>query len=217
MKYYDSLGPNPRLVRLFALERGIDLPETVQVDIMGGENRQADHLARNPSGELPALELDDGSILAETVAICEYLDEKSSGTSLVGATPEERAATRMWIRRVEIWVTAPMTDAFRSAEGAAMFKDRRHLIPQAADDWKAIGQEGIARLDAQIEGREFVAGDSLTLADIVLYALLDFGIGVGQPIDPKCTNVQAWFERMAARPSAEASLHPVAAAGGMRA
>jgi glutathione S-transferase len=217
MNFYNSLGPNPRLVRIFALEKGIDLPETVEVDIMGGENRQADYLAKNPSGELPALALDDGRVLAETVAICEYLDETSPGPSLLGETAEDRALTRMWIRRVEIWITGPMTDAFRSAEGAGMFEGRRHLIPQAADDWKAIGQEGLAKLNEQIEGRDFVAGDSLTLADIVLYALLDFGAAVGQPIDPKHGNVQAWFERMAARPSAEASLHPVAAAGGMRA
>ena len=217
MKFYNSLGPNPRLVRLFTLERGIELPETIEVDIMTGENRQPAFVAKNPSGELPALELDDGSVLAETVAICEYLDEKSPGTSLVGATPEERGKTRMWIRRVELWITGPATDAFRSAEGAAMFKDRRHLIPQAADDWKAIAQEGMARLDADMAGRDFVAGDRLTLADVVLYALVDFGVGVGQSIDAKNANLQAWFERMAARPSAEASIHPVAGAGGMRA
>jgi len=217
MKFYDSLGPNPRLVRIFALEKGIDLPEKVQVDIMAGENRQADFLAKNPSGELPALELDDGSILAETLPICEYLEETGGGASLLGTTAEQRALTRMWTRRVELWINAPMTDAFRSAEGAAMFKGRRHLIPQAADDWKEIAQEGMARLDAEIQGRDFIAGDSISLADVVLYAFLDFGAAVGQPIDPKNANLTAWFERMAARPSAEASLHPVAAAGGMRA
>jgi glutathione S-transferase len=216
MKFYNSLGPNPRLVRIFALERGIDLPATIEVDILGGENRKPEYTAKNPSGELPALVLDDGTVLAETVAICEYLDETSPGRSLVGTTPEERAVTRMWIRRVEFWITTPMTDAFRSAEGAAMFKERRHLIPQAADDWKAIAQEGLARLNAQMAGRDFVAGNRLTLADIVLYAFVDFAAGFGQPIDAKNGNVLAWLARMAARPSADASLHPVGAAGGMR-
>ncbi len=110
-----------------------------------------------------------------------------------------------------------MTDAFRSGAGEAMFKERRHLIPQAVDDWQAIAQEGIARLDAQIAGRDFLAGDRLSLADIVLYCLLDFGAGVGQPLDPSHANVTALFERMGSRPSAEKSIHPVAAAGGMRA
>lgn len=217
MKFYDSLGPNPRLVRLFALEKGIALPNPVQVDIMKAENRRPEFVEKNPSGELPALELDDGSILAETVAICEYLDEKYPDTPLIGSTAEERARTRMWVRRVEIWITTPMTDAFRSAEGAAMFKTRRHLIPEAADDWKAIAQEGMARLSLAMEGRDFVAGDRLSLADIVLYAFLDFGAVVGQPIASKNANLETWFERMSARPSADASLHPVASAGGMRA
>ena len=98
-----------------------------------------------------------------------------------------------------------------------MFKDRRHLIPQAADDWKAIGQEGLTRLDAQIAGREFIAGDRLGLADIVLYCLLDFAAAIGQPIDPKNENIAAWFARIGGRDSAEASIHPAAKAGGMRA
>ena len=98
-----------------------------------------------------------------------------------------------------------------------MFKDRRHLIPQAVDDWQAIAQEGTARLDSVLAGREFIAGDQLSLADIVAYCLLDFGAGVGQPLDPANTNVAAWFERIGSRPSAEKSIHPAAAAGGMRA
>ena len=129
MKLYNSLGPNPRLVRMFLLEKGLELP-CDEVDIMGGENRKADYTDRNPSGELPALELDDGSVLAETTAICEYLEEKNPKPAIIGATPEERAETRMWIRRVEYRINNPLTDAFRSAEGAAMFKGRRHLIPQ---------------------------------------------------------------------------------------
>ena len=123
----------------------------------------------------------------------------------------------MWTRRIEIHVTAPMTDAFRSGAGQAMFKERRHLIPQAVDDWQAIGQEGLGRLDAQIAGRDFLAGDRFSLADIVSYCLLDFAGGVGQPIDPAHKNVTAWFQRIGSRPSAEPSIHPVAAAGGMRA
>ena len=216
MKLYNSLGPNPRLVRFFLLEKGIELA-TEEVDILGGENRQAAYVARNPSGELPALELDDGTVLAETVAICEYLEELHPEPVLVGATAAERALTRMWTRRVELGITGPMTDAFRSAEGAAMFKDRRHLIPQAADDWKQIAQEGLARLDAWMAGRDYVAADHLSLADIVLYCMLDFGAGVGQPVDPDNANLAAWLERVASRPSAKTSLHPAAVAGGMRA
>ena len=216
MKLYNSLGPNPRLVRMFALEKGIEIP-TEEIDIMAGENRKAPYTGRNPGGQLPALELDDGSVLAETIPICEYLEELNAQPALIGATPEERAATRMWTRRIEQKIIAPLTDGFRYAEGLAMFKDRMHVIPQAADDLKAIAREGVAWLDEQLGAKKFIAGDRFTLADVALYAFLDFGTGVGQPVDPALKNVSAWFERSNGRPSAEASLHPAAVAGGMRA
>ena len=216
MKLYNSLGPNPRLVRMFMLEKGIEIPAE-EIDIMAGANRQAAYVDKNPGGQLPALELDDGSVLAETVAICEYLEEKHPEPALIGTTPEERAAARMWIRRVEFKITNPLTDAFRYAEGLAMFKDRMRTIPQAADDLKALAQEGLAWLDEQLAAKDYLAGDRLTLADILLYAFLDFGTGVGQTVDPALKNVGAWFNRLNERASAEGSLHPVAKAGGMRA
>lgn len=216
MKLYNSLGPNPRLVRMFMLEKGIEL-ETVEIDIMAGENRKPPYFDRNPNGELPALELDDGTLLCETIAICEYLEERHPDPALVGSTPEQRANTRMWIRRIEYRINNPMTDGFRYAEGKAMFEGRRHLIPQAADDLKAMARQGLAWLDGQMAGRDYVCGDSLTLADIALYVFLDFGAGVGQPADPALGQIKQWTDRVSSRPSAEASLHPVAKAGGMRA
>jgi glutathione S-transferase len=216
LKFYNSLGPNPRLVRMFALEKGIAL-DTEEVDIMGGANRDAAYLEKNPMGELPCLELDDGSVIGQTVAICEYLDETRDGPDLVGGTPEARAATRMWIRNVEAKINEPLTNGFRWAEGLGMFKDRRHCVPHAADDMKEIAREGQVWLDAQLAGRDWIAGDDFSLADIVLYCALDFGVGVGQPLDPSLERLGAWFDRVAARESADASLHPIAKAGGMRA
>lgn len=216
MKLYDSLGPNPRLVRLFLQEKGVEVP-LEQIDIMAGENRTDAYVAKNPGGQLPALELDDGSVIAETIPICEYLEELHPEPALIGTSPEERAETRMWVRRTEWWVIQPLADGFRYAEGLAMFKERLHVIPQAADDLKAIAQEGLTRLDAQLEGKTWLAGERFSLADLALYAVLDFGTTVGQPLDPKLERVSGWFERCASRPSAEASLHPAARAGGMRA
>ena len=217
MKLFNSLGPNPRLVRIFMHEKGIALPETVEIDIMSGENRKPDFVAKNPTGQMPALELDDGTVLAETVAICEYLEEKHPEPAWIGATPEERARTRMWTRRIEHKITGPLADGFRFGEGVAMFKDRMRVIPQAADDLKALAREGIAWLDTQMaDGRAYVTGASPTLADVVLYAFLDFAGGVGQPLDRSNQRVAAWFDRMAARPSADASLHPAARAARMR-
>lgn len=216
VKFYDSLGPNPRLVRMFMIEKGITIDST-QVDLMAGENREAAYTAKNPTGEMPALELDDGRILGETIAICEYLDELRPEPALIGSDAEARAMTRMWIRRIEYRITNPAADGFRSAEGLALFKDRRHVIPQAADDFKQIAQEGMAWLDELMGGRKFVTGDGMTLADILLYCFLDFSGAVGQPLDPARANLSAFMERMGARPSAEESLHPAAKAGGMRA
>jgi glutathione S-transferase len=216
LKFYNSLGPNPRLVRMFALEKGLEL-DAEEVDIMGGENRQAAYLEKNPMGELPCLELDDGSVVGQTVAICEYLDETQAGPRLVGETPEARAATRMWIRNIEAKINDPLTSGFRWAEGLGMFKDRRHCVPHAAQDMKDIAREGQAWLDAQLAGRDWIADSGFGLADIVLYCFLDFGVGVGQPIDDSLEHLGAWFARVSARESAEASLHPIAKAGGMRA
>jgi len=216
MKYYDSLGPNPRLVRMFMLEKGITVP-TEQIDIMAGANRRAPFTDKNPAGQMPAFETDSGKVISETTVICELLEDLNPNPPLVGRTPEEKAETRMWIRRIEYRIGNPLADGFRFAEGLAMFKDRLHTIPAAAADLKAMAQEGEAWLDGLIAGRQWVCGDRFTLADIVLYCLLDFGKGVGQAINPNAKNVLALVERVGKRPSAEASLHPVAKAGGMRA
>ena len=216
MKFYNSLGPNPRLVRIFMLEKGIEVPAE-EIDIIAGENRRAPYTAKNPTGQMPSVGLDDGRVLSETVAICEYLEDKHPTPPLVGANPEEKAETRMWVRRIELNITENLYNGFRYGEGLDMFKDRVHVIPQAADDLKAIVQERLAWLDELLRGKSWIAGDRFTLADIVLYCALDFGAGVGQSLDPAQKNVDAWFGRVAARPSAEQSLHPAAVAAGMRA
>lgn len=203
MMFYDSVGPNPQVVRIFAAEKGITLPST-RVDLRGGENRQPPYLAKNPAGQLPCLELDNGAVIAEITAICEYLDEIGGGPSLIGSTPEERAETRMWVRRIDLNILEPLANGFRFSQGLKMFESRIHCIPQAADDLKAIAQERLTWLNGLIAGRKFVAGDRLTLADILLLVFLQFSVAVGQPINEANTNIVALLERMKARPSAAA-------------
>ncbi len=204
MKFYNSVGPNPKLVRMFAAEKGVDLGEVVDVDIMGGANRQDEYLSRNPAGQLPALELDDGRVIGETVAICEYLDELKAEPALIGATPEDRAETRMWIRRIEWRINQPLADGFRYSEGLPLFKERIRTIPEASDGLKAWAQDGFTWLDGLIEGRDWIVPGRFTLADVVLFAFAEFGGQVGQPLNAENKNVAAWFERMKARPSAQA-------------
>ena len=203
MLLYDSIGPNPRVVRMFMAERGIELPKAT-IDLRGGENRQPAYLAKNPGGQMPCLELDDGSILAEITAICEYLDEISPGTSLIGATPQERAECRMWTRRIDLGIVEPLTNGYRFGKGLKFFAPRLRCIPEAAEGLMQTAQDKLAWLDGLIQGREFVCGDRLTLADILLFCFLDFGATVGQTVKPELTAVTALMERMKARPSAAA-------------
>jgi glutathione S-transferase len=203
MKLYNSIGPNPHVVRMFMAEKGLDLPKT-QIDLMSGENRQDAYGAVNPSGTTPALETDEGMILAEITALCEYLEELHPDPPLIGSTPVQRAETRMWTRRIDLGIVEPMANGFRYSQGLSMFSSRMRCIPQAADDLKAIAQEKLTWLDRLIEGHEWIVGDRFTLADILLYCFLDFGNQVGQPLNPANKNIAAWFERAKVRPSAKA-------------
>jgi glutathione S-transferase len=205
MLYYDSMGPNPKVVRMFMAERGVSGIPTEKVDLRGGENRREPFLSRNPSGQCPALALDNGTVIAEITAICEYLDEVGpAGTTLIGKTPEERAETRMWARRIDLNILEPMANGFRFSDGLKMFENRVHCIPQAADDLKATAQEKLTWLDGLIAGRKYICGDRLTMADILLFAFLDFFAGIKQPLNPANTNIAAWYGRMKERPSAAA-------------
>jgi glutathione S-transferase len=203
MLLYNSIGPNPRVVRMFMAERGIDIPK-VEIDLRGGENRQEPFLVKNPTGQSPALELDNGTVLAEITAICEYLDEIAPGPSLIGTTPEQRAETRMWTRRIDLNIVEPMANGFRYSDGLKMFQSRVHCIPPAADDLKQIAQEKLTWLDGLMTDKIFVCGERLTLADILLFCFLDFFDGVRQPINQANKNIVAWHAHMKARPSAAA-------------
>ena len=202
MKFYDSVGPNPQVVRMFAAEVGIEL-QCETVDLMKGDNRQEPYLSKNPSGQMPCLELDNGDHIAEITAICEYLDEISD-TTLIGDTAEERATTRMWTRRVDLNICENLANGFRYSDGLALFKDRITTIPEAAEGLKQIAREKLAWLDGLIDGREYICGDKIRLADVLLYCFVSFGGQIGQPLPDGLDNVAAWQQRMSERPSASA-------------
>ncbi len=204
MKLYDSVGPNPRIVRMFMAEKGIEMP-VQKVDLRGGENRQEAHLKRNPHGQMPTLELDDGSYLSEVTAICEYLEEKHPNPPLIGTTAEQRAECRMWTRRLDLAICEPLAMGFRFAEGLKMFQNRIVCVPEAAPGLKRIAADRLKWLEGQMaDGRTYICGNRFTLADIHLYCMLDFGGQVGQPLDPANTGIAAWFARIAQRPSVKA-------------
>ena len=203
MKLYTSVGPNPRVVKMFLAEKGIDV-DSVTVDLRAGENRQEPYLKLNPAGQTPALELDDGSFVSEITAICEYLEERHPSPPLIGTTPEARAATRMWTRRVDIKICEPLANGFRFGEGLQIFENRIRCLPDASAGLKAIAHDGEEWLEGQLSG-PWIAGERFTLADILLFAFIDFGGAVGQPLDAGLSKVNAWFARVKDRPSAAAS------------
>ena len=204
MKFYNSIGPNPRVVRMFMAEKGIEMPMQ-EVDLRGGENRQAPYNTEvNPSGQCPALQLDDGQVITEVTAICDYLDETHPDKPLFGRTPEEKAETRMWVRRIDLNIVEPMLGGYRYGDALKFFEPRLHCIPAASDDLKQIAQEKLAWLDGLMDGNQFICGDRFNFADVFAFCFLDFGMNIGQAPGPDCKWIPGWHERMKARPSTEA-------------
>lgn len=203
MKLLNSVGPNPHVVRMFAAEKNVSL-DLEEIDLMGGANRQEAYLSKNPGGQLPCLQTEDGTFIAEITAICEYIDEVGGGDSLIGNTAEERAVTRMWTRRVDLNICEPLANGFRYSEGLPIFKDRMITIPEAADGLKEIARSRLTWLNGLMTNGDFISGAKICLADVLLFCFLKFGQSVGQPYDSDLDQLHPWFERMAARDSANA-------------
>ena len=203
MKFYNSVGPNPRAVRMFMAEKGLTIA-SIDVDLMKAENRQSAYLQKNKASQMPCLELDDGTTISEITAICEYLEDVHPMPAMIGSNPKEKAETRMWTRRIDLNVAEPMANGFRFSQGLPLFKDRIPTAPEAADGLKRIAQDRLMWLDKMVTGRPFICGDRFTYADIHLFAFLDFGKQVGQPINPEAKTILEMYERVKARPSAKA-------------
>lgn len=204
MKFFNSMGPNPMIIRMFMAEKGIEL-DVQEVDLMAGENRQPEHLKRNPSGQMPALQLDDGSYISEVTAIAEYLEEKfPDSKKLFGSTAEERAQTRMWTRKVDLLICEPLANGGRSGIMYDVFKDRMPVDKSLADGLTKWGLHYLSWLDGEMDGKDYLCGDRFSYADIHFYSWLKFITSLGVPIAPELKNVTAWFERIGARPSAAA-------------
>ena len=200
MKLYDSTtAPNPRRVRIFLAEKGISIP-SVQVDIGKAENRQPAYLAKNPMGGVPILELDDGTVLAETVAICRYFEEIQPRPPLMGTDAKDRAIVEMWNRRMELEV------AFRSCRPSAHARLLQGPHPAGARVRRGVSglRPSACVADGDLAEREFIAGPRFTIADITLLIGIDFGRVVKIGIQPDQKNLARWYEAVSSRPSAKA-------------
>ena len=203
MLLYDSPNPapNPRRVRIFAAEKGIEL-SSKEVSIPKREQKAPDYVAKNPRGQTPILELDDGTVIAESVAIMRYLEAEHPDPPLFGTTAREIAEIEMWNRRVEmilmpaiaaVWVhTHPFTAA----------------LPGRNVEWGESNRprvaEGMRFFDGSLEGREYLAGSAFSAADILLLTTVDFAKFIGLDMPSECANLLRWHERVSARPSASA-------------
>ena len=202
MKLYDSkLAPNPRRVRIFLAEKGVEVP-VVQVDIGKAENRRPEFLAKNPMGTLPVLELDDGTCIAETVAICRYFERTQPEPPLMGVGAKGEAVVEMWQRRMELELALPIMQVFRNTH--AFFQGRIPQVPEYGEVCRAAALKRLEWLDRELAGRPFVAGDAYTIADVTALCGIDFGKVTGNRIAPEWKHLARWHEVVSSRPSAKA-------------
>ena len=204
MKLYGAPkpAPNPRRVRMFLAEKGVDLEET-PVDLMTREHKSEAFRAKNSLGQVPTLELDDGSVITETVAICRYFEELHPEPALFGRTPLEKAQVDMWVRRVEFVLMQPVGNYWRHAH------PRTAALIHQYKDFGESNRETYANaqrwLDGELsDGRPFIAGENLSMADICALSTVDFANWIGLPLDDERTHLTGWRDRMKARPSAAA-------------
>lgn len=203
MKFYDLAGsPNTRRVRIYLAEKSLDI-ETIPVDMQAGENSTPEFLAKNSLGVMPVLELDDGTCISESVAICRYLEELHPDPPLFGRDALERARVEMWNRRMEFQLLLPAMQTFVNSH--EMWKGRRPQVPEWADACRQQMRERYVWMNESLTGRDFLVGDTYTVADITAQcavllakAVCDVRIADDQ------ANLAVWWERVAARPTARA-------------
>ncbi len=208
MKLYDEANPapNPRRVRIFLAEKGISVP-LVHVSLFKREHKTQEFLAKNSLGQLPVLELDDGTTISESVAICRYFEALHPQPPLFGRTAVEQAHVDMWIRRLDlrvgvplgqVWINLhPLTVEWTKAAGVTRYKDW-------GEDNKRRCVEMMRWLDREIVHGSFIVGETYTMADIVALTILDFAKFIDIAIPAECAALQVWHERVSARPSAAA-------------
>jgi glutathione S-transferase len=197
----DAFAPSPRRVRMFMAEKGLQV-ETVRIDIAGGTNRSEDFLTVNPLGEVPVLELDDGTRLTESLAICRYLEALHPEPCLLGDGTLEQARIESLVLRLMFRAYVPTTQAFRHTH--RFWVGRITQVPEYGVLARADALEEWQRMDALLADRPFIAGDRFSLADIVGFTTLEFGKPAGIRLQPAQANLARWHAAVAARPSARA-------------
>lgn len=205
-KLHSSLGPNPRLVRMFLVEKGIgeDRVKRIHYDIITGENRQnADYIAKNPLGTMPAYELEDGTVLTESWPICEFLEEMNPMPNMFGETALERAEVRKWVRLFDQEVVVPMTMGFRATGGRPMFEPRMSVVSESAGaELSAMADEKWRWFDRALGASNHFALGRFTFADLIVFCFANFGFTVGWKLPDGTDNLARFVEAHNQRESA---------------
>lgn len=205
MKLYDTpLAPNPRRVRWFMAEKGIDDIEVVRLNLIEGQHKQPDYLAKAGLPNVPALEMDDGTTITESIAICRYLEARYPEPNLFGRTPEETAFVEMWMRRAEMLVANPFMLGVRHTHPALAALEAPN--PPVGDYNKELGLRGLKVLDRRLAESEWLAGDRLTIADIVGFIGIDFTRMIKLVIPEELKEVHRWASAMRSREAARAGM-----------
>jgi glutathione S-transferase len=205
LKLYDSRrAPNPRRVRWFMAEKGVEDIEIVDVDIFGGQHRQPEYLAKAGLANVPALEMDDGQTITESVAICRYLESVYPEPNLFGEAAGEVAVIEMWSRRAEMLVATPLMMAVRHSHPALAAIETQ--VPEVAANGRATAEKGLKVLDRRLADSQFIAGDRVTMADILAATGIDFARMARFRPDPELVNLNRWLAAMMARPAAKAGV-----------
>ena len=203
MKLYDGgRAPNPRRVKVFLAEKGITVP-IEQVDLGKLAHKSPAYTAINPLQRVPALELDDGTVISESIAICRYFEQLHPEPALFGADAKDMAVVEMWERRLEFHLLGPVSHVFRNSHPA--MKDME--VPQVqawADANKPRVMDFLALLDRELKGRRYIAGDRYTVADITGMISVDFMKPAKLAMPDTLTNLKRWHDEVSARPSAKA-------------
>lgn len=194
-------GMHPRRVRIFIAEKGLSI-ERREVDAAAGGNAKPDFLRLNPLGKLPVLELDDGSAIAESLAICRYLEALHPNPPLMGRTPQAAAHIEMWTLRMDHELSQPIALAF--VHSSDFYRGRVEQVPEVASWARNRAHQTMAWLDGELAGRSHIAGEDYTLADIVAQCACVLGKAVGLRIPPEMTQLSRWFAQVSARPTARA-------------
>ncbi|MFC0446174.1 glutathione S-transferase family protein [Pseudidiomarina halophila] len=203
MKLYETkTAPNPRRVRMFLAEKGLlDQVECVQVDLQKGENLTAEFAAKNPMKKVPVLELEDGTCIAETMAICRYFELSYPDTpKLLGDSPLEQAEIEQWLRWLDYYFFIPCGMGFQHTSG--YFKDRMTPVPEWGELCIADVKKFMAFLNEHLAGKSYICCDRFTAADITAFAVAAFARVVKIRVDDSLPHLFAWYQRINERPSA---------------